>query len=127
MKQSLRTELERFSHHVEKLRTEFVETGIKSLSVSSGEPAVSDDSIEWAFAVMKRFKKQIVEDKKTAEQIKIGLDIFGIEQPSYKDMNDTEKEVKNLVVIWSLIRHVLSHWNHLKVFGNTRCWKWRTC
>ena len=111
MKKSLMTELERFSHHVEKLRAEFVGTGIQSLSVSGPEPAVSDDAVEWAFSVMKRFKKQLVEDKQTASAIKVGLDIFGIEQPSYKDMNDTEKELRNLVVVWSLIREWKeSHW-----------------
>eukprot|EP01083_Nonionella_stella_P177342 623003_1 len=106
MRQSLQSELERFSHHVEKLRNEFIETGIKTAPMpTDGEP-----DIEWAFSVMKRFKKQISDDKETAKQIKIGLDIFGIEQPSYKDMNDTEKELKNLLIIWSLIKE----WNHNK-------------
>ena len=106
MRQSLQSELERFSHHVEKLRNEFLETGIKSAPMpSDGEP-----DIEWAFSVMKRFKKQISDDKQTAKQIKIGLDIFGIEQTSYKDMNDTEKELKNLLIIWSLIKE----WKHEK-------------
>ncbi|ETO04870.1 flagellar inner arm dynein 1 heavy chain beta, partial [Reticulomyxa filosa] len=125
MKVSLQNELERFSHHVENLRQEFIEVTlwafdkiiyIFSFSMKSGITGLPVQSkgeldIRWAFEVMQRFKNQLEEDKKTAQQIKIGLDIFGIEQPSYKDMQDTEKDLENLSVIWTLLKNWKEKWS----------------
>merc|ERR1712048_339421 len=109
MRNDCQGQLEKFVRQVEKLREDFLNTNLTTAS-DEGFPDVAG-----AFETMKEYNDRIEFMSENASHIKIGLDIFGIEQPSYKEIADTKKELKSLNTIWTIHKEWQDQWNVWKV------------
>ena len=59
---------------------------------------------------VKEYKAKILDTRKTAP----GLRIFDIEQPNYKEIKDTEQDIKLLTKVWNLTEEWINQWNQWK-------------
>jgi hypothetical protein len=88
MKKELEDNLISYNQHVIDTRTEFKEHAPFTC------PEIEKDvDTHTAILFIEEFKKRITDNRQRAEAMKRGMEIFGIEQPEYKETDDTEKEV----------------------------------
>ena len=67
-----------------------------------------------ALAVCAQQRELVQEQKHQLERLKPGLAIFGLEPPSIKNVEDTEKDLKLLEAIWGIASSFDQNWNKWK-------------
>jgi len=107
MKKELEDNLVSYNQHVQDTRTEFKEHG----PFSAPGPDEGEPDIDGAFDFINDFKRRIADNRARAEAMKRGMEIFAIEQPDYKETDETEKDLLQLEKVWVLMRDWLSKWN----------------
>jgi len=107
MKKELEDNLVSYNQHVIDTRTEFKEHG----PFSAPGPGEGDPDVAGALEFIADFKKRLADNRARADAMKRGMEIFNIEQPEYKETDETEKELLMLERVWLLMKEWLEKWN----------------
>ena len=103
-RRELLVEVDEFTKSIQEMRKVFLAKGPFDSGVGQQAAAV----------VMNEFKSQVDANKKKEDQLKRGLDIFGIEPPVYKENAATAKDLELLDEIWGLTKEWEKAWNQWK-------------
>jgi len=61
-------------------------------------------TVERAFTVIDEWKTICIERRSKISELKSGIEIFNLQQPPYKELSQTEKDLEFLVSIWTVVK-----------------------
>ena len=99
--------VENFVKQVAEQREEF----LKNAPYNSDEDKMT---LEYALNFCAAEKQLLADSRKRAADLKQGMDIFGMEQPVYKEFAITEKEIEQLESIWGCVKEWNDNYNGWK-------------
>ena len=110
MKKDLEDSLTSLNSSVASTRADFVANG----PFAAPTPSQGDPDVDAAFKSMHAFQRKVQECRDRAAALAAGLDIFNIEQPSYKDLDDTSKDLEALEGVWVMTQQWVAYWFECK-------------
>ena len=73
-----------------------------------------EESVDAAFKYIEESKQKVADSRKTIAELKSGLDIFGMQQPQFSELNKSEKDLDLLTTIWGIVKDWNSRYNTWK-------------
>jgi dynein heavy chain len=111
MKKDLEDSLTSLVSSITSTRQDFTSNGpFSAPSPSQGEP-----DVDGAFKTLNDFKRKVQECRDRAQALAAGLEIFNIEQPSYKELDDTTKDTEQLEIVWGYTKEWVAFWSECKI------------
>lgn len=110
LKRNLESNMLSYGQHVIDTRKDFLELG----PFTAPGPGEGDPDVKGAFEFITEYRKHIADNRKKAEDLKKGMDIFGMVQSEYQETEDTEKELNLLEKVWTIMRSYLEDWERWK-------------
>ncbi|XXQ31513.1 AAA+ ATPase domain-containing protein [Plasmodiophora brassicae] len=108
MKRGLEMSLDAFNEAVSENRRAFLASDVFKAAADDGT------GIDVALVLVDSWRKRVQESRGAAAAMKPGLDIFGVAQPTYKDLEDTERDLAALQAIWELTSAWHANWQSWK-------------
>ena len=102
MKTELMNNIQIFTNDIQQIRSTFLKNA--PFSAPTPEEGNINDYITDAFDIIKTTEHKVIKYRAKLDQMKIGIDIFQIDNIDIGEIEETEKDINLLKIIWNFIQ-----------------------